>query len=129
MIIGQDLLEQLPFDIKISDQTLSWQDVTILMKALDKLNKQNIKKVVEQCYESVRLGTITQRTMEIQDAKYEKADLARVVSKCNYLQKKERAAILKLLLNYEDLFDGTLGTWNGPEVEIKVRKDAIPYFA
>jgi hypothetical protein len=36
--------------------------------------------------------------------------------------------LLKLLLKYEDLFDGTLGTWNGPEVEIKLRKDAIPHF-
>jgi hypothetical protein len=129
MIIGRDLLEQLPLDIKFSDQTLSWQEVTIPMKTSEELNKQNINKTVEQCYESVRLGEITQRTMEILDAKYEKADLFTVVSKCTYLSQKERAALLKLLINYEDLFDGTLGTWNGPEIEIRLKKDKIPYFS
>jgi hypothetical protein len=35
MIIGRDLLEQLPLDIKFSDQSLSWQEVTIPMKTTD----------------------------------------------------------------------------------------------
>jgi hypothetical protein len=51
------------------------------------------------------------------------------VSKCTYLSTKERTASLKLLLQYRVLFDGTLGTWNGPEIDLKVAKDAIPYFA
>jgi hypothetical protein len=48
--------------------------------------------------------------MEILDAKYEKVDLSTVILKCTYLQKKERAALLKLLLNFEGLFNGMLGT-------------------
>jgi predicted aspartyl protease len=32
MIIGRDLLEQLPLDIKFSDSTLSWQNVMVPMK-------------------------------------------------------------------------------------------------
>ena len=129
MIIGRDLLEQLPLDIKFSDHTLSWQEVTIPMKNTDELTRQNINEIVELCYESVRLNEITRRTMEILDAKYEKADLSTIVSKCTYLSKEERAALLKLLFQYEDLFDGTLGTWNGPEVEIRLKKDAVPYFS
>jgi hypothetical protein len=54
--------------------------------------------------------------METLDAKYEKADLHTIVSNCNYLSKEERSALLKSLLKYDNLFDGTLGTWNGPEV-------------
>jgi hypothetical protein len=67
--------------------------------------------------------------MEILDARYEKADLSTIVSKCTSLSKEERAALLKLLLCYEDLFNGMLGTWNGPEVQIKLKKDSIPYCA
>ena len=44
---------------------------------------------------------ITQRAMEILDAKYEKADLQSIVSNCNYLSKAERSALLKLLLEFE----------------------------
>jgi hypothetical protein len=98
MIIRCDLLEQLPIDIKFSDQTLSWQEVTFPMKTIDELDQQNINKIVEQCYESVHLNELTRRTMEILDAKYEKADLNAIVSKCTYLSTKERTVLLKLLL-------------------------------
>jgi hypothetical protein len=87
------------------------------MKTIDELDKQNINKIVEQCYESVHLNELTRRTMEIYDVKYEKADSNAIVSKCTYLSTKERTASLKLLLRYEDLFDGTLGTWNGSEID------------
>ena len=108
---------------------MSWQEVTIPMKTTDELNKQNINEIVEQCYESTHLSKITRRTMEILDAKYEKADLNAIVSNCTYLLKEERTDLLRLLLRYRDLFDGTLGTWNGPEVKIKLKKDAVPYFS
>ena len=67
--------------------------------------------------------------MEILDASYEKADLRAIASKCAHLPAEERAASLKLLRRCEDLFDGALGTWNGPEVDLKMKKDAAPYFA
>jgi hypothetical protein len=34
-----------------------------------------------------------------------------------------------MLLCYEDSFDGALGTWNGPPAALKLKKDAMPYFA
>ena len=33
------------------------------------------------------------------------------------------------LHKYEDLFDGTLGTWNDDTYDIELRKDATPYHA
>jgi hypothetical protein len=69
------------------------------------------------------------KTVQILDASYEKADSSDIVSKCTCLSKEERAALLKSLLQYEDLFDGTLGPWNGPETAFKMNKDAVPYFA
>jgi hypothetical protein len=55
-------------------------------------------------------------TMEILDASYEKANPHAIASKCTCLSPEERSALLKLLLRCEDPFDGTLGTWNGPEI-------------
>ena len=43
--------------------------------------------------------------------------------------KEERAALLTLLLRYEDLFDGTLQIWRSPEIALQLKKDAaIPHF-
>jgi hypothetical protein len=129
MILGRDLLEQLPPDIKFSDRTITWQLVTIPTKNMDELDNENINEIVEQCYETGHLGKVTHRTMEILDASYEKANLHTIASKCTYLSKEERSALLKLPLRSEDLFDGTFGTWNGPEIDLKFRKDAMPQFA
>jgi hypothetical protein len=129
MIIGRDLLKQLPLDIKFSDHTLSWQERSIPMKLKDELDSKNINTIVKECYESILTGEMTHRTMESIDAKYEKANLQLITSRCTYLPKEERTALLKLLLRYEDLFDGTLGTWNGPKIKMKLMKDAKPYFA
>jgi hypothetical protein len=98
MIIGRDLSEQLPLDIKFSDQTLPWQEVTIPMKMVDELDTQNINEIVEPCYETGHINDVTRRTMQILDASYEKADLSDIISKCTYLSKKVRTALLKLLL-------------------------------
>jgi hypothetical protein len=96
---------------------------------MDELDNENINEIVEQCYETGHLGEVTRRIMEIPDASYEKANLHTMTSKCTCLSLEERSALLILLLRYEDLFDGTLGTWNGPEIDLKLRKDAMPHFA
>jgi hypothetical protein len=108
---------------------MPWQEATIPVKKADELDHQNVNETVEQCYETGHLHEVTQRTMELLDASYEKADLRDITSKWTYLPKEERAALLKLLLRHEDLFDGALGTWNGPPAALKLKKDAAPHFA
>jgi hypothetical protein len=129
VILGRNLLEQLPSDVKFSDGTMSWQEATIPVKKADELDNQNINKIVKQRHETGHLHEATQRTVEILDASYEKADSRDVTSKCTYLPKEERAALLKLLLRHEDSFDGALGTWNGPPSASKLKKDAMPHLA
>ena len=50
----------------------------------------------------------------ILDVKYKKADINEVMTKqCqNHLNATEHHRLLQLLKKFEDLFDGTLGTWN-----------------
>ena len=60
-------------------------------------------------------------------AKYEKDDLNKVMTKqCQHINAKERDRLLSLLSKYEDLFDGTLGTWNTTPVDLELRDDAKP---
>jgi hypothetical protein len=67
MILGRDLLEQLPLDVKFSDGTMTWQKVTVTVpvKIVDELDDKNIDEIVEQCYETRHLGKATRGTMEI----------------------------------------------------------------
>ena len=66
----------------------------------------------------------------ILDAKYEKADLHKVmetqfqdltVTQCN--------KFLKLLQKFEEFFYGTLGTWKSYPVDFGLKEDANPVFS
>ena len=44
-----------------------------------------------------------------------------------HLEPSQQEKLLSLLLDYESLFDGTLGDWNRPLVSIKMKEGAKPY--
>ena len=66
---------------------------------------------------------------EILDAKYEKADLDKVVQDCTHLSPLEKQQLLALLKRYEFLFDGTLGKWTTDPVDLELKADVKPYHA
>lgn len=70
----------------------------------------------------------TQRSFHKLDAKYEKADLPRIVQEnCSQSSVTERKPLLELLQKYGELFDGTLGEWKGesPRALYRCRSKAI----
>ena len=70
----------------------------------------------------------TNRATEILDANYEKADLHQVVyDKCKHLTVLQRNSLYRLLLENEELFDGTLGDWMTDPVKFELKKGAKPF--
>jgi hypothetical protein len=56
---------------------------------------------------------VIQQVVHILDAKYEKADLQSVVSAiCTHLSHQDQSKSLELFIEFEKLFDETLGVWN-----------------
>ena len=45
---------------------------------------------------------------------------------CSHLGASDQEKLLKLLTEFKDLFDGTLGDWNTEPVSLKLKKDAKP---
>ena len=69
-----------------------------------------------------------QCVVHILDAKYEKADLQAVVStNCTNLSLQYQNKLLELLIEYEELFDGTLGDWNTGPVSFEFKEGTKPY--
>ena len=66
----------------------------------------------------------TTRALKILDSEYEKADLNRIVDKADNLDSDQKQMLLKLLKQFENLFDGTLGKWNTNPVIIEMKPDA-----
>ncbi len=70
----------------------------------------------------------TERAVKILDAKYERADLPEVVkNKCSHISPKDQHKLLELLLEFEELFDGTLGDWDTEPVSFQLKPGATPY--
>ena len=58
----------------------------------------------------------------ILDAKYEKADLHKVMeNQPQHLPMTQRNELLKLLHKFEEVFDGTLGTWKTNPVDLELK--------
>ena len=69
----------------------------------------------------------TQPVVRIFDAKYEKADLNAVITdNCKHLSVPDQKKLLKLLTEFEDLFDGTLSDWDTEPVSLKLKEGAKP---
>ena len=65
----------------------------------------------------------------ILDATHENTDLSKVMTEqCQHQNIKKRDQLISLLGKYEDIFIGTLGTWNITPVDLELREDAKPLF-
>ena len=70
----------------------------------------------------------TSRAVEILDANFEKDYFHAVVAE-NYqhLSSRQQEQLIKLLLEFEELFDRTLGDWDTEPVSLKLKEGATPY--
>ena len=79
--------------------------------------------------EDSNLKDMSDRIKRILDAKYEPADLDKIVQEHDNLTTEEKQKLRRLLNKYKDCFDGTLSKWTGSPVELKLKRDAEPYHA
>ncbi|MGH7974673.1 MAG: hypothetical protein ACREBR_04040, partial [bacterium] len=128
MIMGKDLQEELGIVINWQNCTIVWDDVPIAMKKYGSLHSRTkAKELFQTAMEPESIQHANKRVTRILDAKYEAADLRQVVAKCcSHLSANERSKLLKLLKDYEHVFDGTLGSFRTSPVSLELKKDAKP---
>ena len=127
MIIGNDLMKELQIDICYSTNEIKWESASIPMRDKD-ISVEDIF-ITSQDLESAATLSDTARLHKILDAKYEKISAKDVVNLNPHLSTDEAKLLESLILKYEFLFDGTLGTWKTNPYEIELKPDAKPYHA
>ena len=93
--------------------------VDLVTYTFKNLNKQKIKHEelftgahFKELYESEHVRTDTKQLRVFLDYKYKKTDLNKVMeTQYQHLTMTQRNDLLKLLQIFEELFNGTLGTW------------------
>ena len=77
-----------------------------------------------QCFEN---NKISKNEIDLLDANYKKADLSKLSKNQPQLTVIQQELLFILLSKYDSLFQGKLGTWKGPLINIEIKADVQPY--
>ena len=81
------------------------------------LNEYELNAIIQHINEPIITQEATDQMVRILDSKYEKANLKEVVKGATHLNQSQKDKLHQLLLKYEDIFDGTLGEWEGEPID------------
>jgi len=132
-IIGKQTLHDIEAVLDFKEKTITIDNILLPMRNITNMQlkpsvTRALRHYTRQAQEPVSVQNATKRVIEILDAKYDKANLPAIVRDiCSHLPPSQREKLLSLLLEYESLFDGTLGDWNWPPVSIALKEGAKPY--
>jgi hypothetical protein len=129
LIIGIETLGRWRTLLDFCDRVVTLDGLQAPMKSNDELmDRQSLYNTYREAIEPTSTKEETTRVTKILDAKYEKADLPKVVEEnCAHLTSDQKDALLKLLQTHEEMFEGKLGEWKGEYVHFELRKDAKPF--
>ncbi len=117
MIIRCDILTCLGLQLDFDSRIVRWDDAYCPMRHSDSLTTEQKNQIFINESDTA-IGSATSRVKNILDAKYSKANLAEVASSNPILSKTQQRQLQRLLEQFEDLFDGTLGHWSDHPYEI-----------
>ena len=131
LIIGTKSMKELDIILNFNKQDITIDEIALPMRDITNLplpKRQGLDfKNLASSMEPSSTEQATQRVVHILDANYKKADLPEVVKTCTHLSQHEQNELLEVLLEFEDLFDGTLGDWKTEPVSFELKRDAKPY--
>ncbi len=132
IIIGRDLLLELKMNISFERKVVSWEGIDIPMRDFNKLkkwtlNKKEFKAIILGSKEPLVTQEATDQMVKILDSNYQKANLKEIVRAAKHLNEREKSLLYKLLMKFEDVFDGTLGEWKTDPVDFELVDGAKPH--
>ena len=129
MIIGIETMSEMGVKLDFSSKEITIDQISLPMKDLKAYSDSKaLNELMKSHVEPSSTQEATKRVVEILDAKYEKANLAQVVhDHCGHLSSQQQSKLLRLLVEHEELFDGTLGDFKTDPVSLRLKPGATPY--
>ncbi|MCP4745877.1 MAG: hypothetical protein GY874_06995, partial [Desulfobacteraceae bacterium] len=128
LILGVKSLANMGAILDFAEATITIDQVTLPMRAKGHYDMKSIRAQFRDLLEPISMREATNRALKILDAKYEKADLPIIIAEnCRHLSTYQQGQLLKLLLDFEELFNGTLGDWKTKPVGLKLKEGSTPY--
>ncbi|DBA04493.1 TPA: hypothetical protein N0F65_011041 [Lagenidium giganteum] len=122
MILGRELILKLQMRFDFGRRTMEWDELEVPMRHRIDLNAER------QVYEiSSSVDKAERRMIDILDAKYRKVTVNECVP--THLTEDEQAALRQLLLEFDDLNEGTIGTMPGEPYSFNLKEGVRPFHA
>ena len=120
VILGRDVMGQLGLDLCFGAGEFRWGDLRVSMVPRGHLKRENVE-------ETQLLEELACEEMNLLESKYEKAEIATVIDNQTHLNSEQREKLSAVLREFEDLFQGKLGAWNGPKIDIELKQGVAPF--
>ena len=128
MIICRHPLKSLGFMMDFFSRTIEWNDVIIPMKESASAPIESFHTEDPGEVEKMVGSLAGNMYKKILQAKYEKADLEKEVNTNSpQLNPQQQQELNNLSNKFEQLFNGTLGTWKDTKYNIELKEGATPY--
>jgi hypothetical protein len=133
LMISKQTMHDLGVKLDFQERTIAIDKILLPMRSIVNLQlKPRITRALREntyfAQEPISTHSTTKRMVKLVDAKYEKADLPAIIRKnCSHLTVSKREKLISVLLNFELLFDGTLGDWKLPPVSFELKEGMKPY--
>jgi len=135
IIFGRDYMKRYGIDLQFSDSTIRWEDNSLPMHPQGFYTEERLEDIIlylenptlEELMDGNNFGYEESYLQPILESNYEKQDLHKVAEAQQHLTVNQQRQLEELLRRHEKLFDGTLGKWNGVEVDIEIRPNAVPF--
>jgi hypothetical protein len=114
------------------DKMITIDETVLPMRDINKLRGSSMLRALRHNHslamEPQSIQDATERATRILDAKYTNADLWLVVrDNCKHLKDNQQKKLLQLPIEYELLFNGTLGDPKTKPVSFQLKEGASPY--
>ena len=129
LIVGIETMAQWKAVLDFGSQEMTMDGQTIPLRSPKELSdKLEVRNTYRVATEPASTREIMERTTRILDAKYEAADLPKVVEEnCSHLNESQQKDLLTLLQKHEAMFAGKLGKWKGEEVHFDLKEGVTPW--
>lgn len=131
IIIGVETLAEWGVLLDFQSRSITLDGITLPMKDANQLkDSRSLNNVYKEATEPHATKAETERATKILDAKYEPADLPKVVDEnCPHLSTEQKQKLLELLQKHDSMFQGKLGCWDDEYIHFELKQDATPYRA
>jgi hypothetical protein len=135
-ILCHDLLQEIGLDIHYSTSQFAWDNIIVDMvpfrywtkKKIENTAKTwNVKRLESQTMHATAANEL--RVTEIKPTEYKPINIKEIVQKQTHLAPAECNQLQTMLLDFQDLFKGQRGNYNGEPIRLELLPGSKPFYA